>query len=219
MAGLFGNKTNAQSLSQRDVLQNKFNGARANLLLVVLFSAINLVMLVLNTGSYFLFSATVPYIIGDIAMDWCGKYPAEYYEAVYGGVPATEEMYGNGVFAVLFAIAAAVIVLYLVCWFLSKKPRVGFLIFALVLFAIDTVVLFTVYVIDASMILDYVFHAWVLISLISGISAYFKLKKLPPEEEAPVIEPDAPVADVPADNAQPEAADEPKATLNGEPIE
>lgn len=214
MAGLFGNKTNTQALSQRDLLQNKFNGARANLLLVVLFSAINIVMLVLNTGSYFLFSATVPYIIGDIAMDWCGKYPAEYYEELYGGVPAAEELYGNGVFAVLLAIAAAVIVLYLVCWFFSKKPRVGFLIFALVLFVIDTVVLFTFYVINVGMVLDYVFHAWVIISLISGISAYFKLKKLPVEDETPV-----PVADVTADNAQPEVTDEAKATLNGEPIE
>ena len=210
MAGLFGNKSNAQALSQRDVLQNKFNGARANLLLVVLFSAINLVMLVLNSDSYFLFSASVPYFIGDIAMDICGKYPTEYYEQVYGVVPAAEELYGNGVFAVLIAIAVSIIALYLICWFFSKKPRVGFLVFALVLFAIDTVALIGLAGISVDWILDYVFHAWVIISLISGISAYAKLKKLPPEEEAPAVEGDMPAADT---------EDEHKATLNGEHLE
>ena len=206
MAGLFGNKSNAQALSQRDVLQNKFNGARVNLLLVVLFSAINLVMLVLNSGSYFLFSASVPYIIGTMAMLLCGKFPAEYYERSMDEYA----FYGNGVFAVLIAIAVSIIALYLICWIFSKKPRVGFLVFALVLFAIDTAALFYNYGFDANMILDYVFHAWVIISLISGISAYAKLKKLPAEEEAPAVEGDMPAADT---------EDEHKATLNGEPLE
>ena len=220
MAGLFGNKTNVQPLSQRDVLQNKFNGARANLLLVVLFSAVNLVMLVLNTGSYFLFSASVPYIIGDIAMDLCGKYPAEYYEEVYGYVPSTDEIYGNGVFAVLIAFAVTFIALYLICWFFSKKPRVGFLVFALVLFVIDTAALIVLAGFSTDWILDYVFHAWVIISLISGISAYGKLKKLPVEEEiSPVTEPDALACNAPAEDVSAVSAEEPKSTLNGEPIE
>ncbi len=218
--GIFGNKSNAQALSQRDVLQNKFNGARANLLLVVLFSVINLVLLVTNSDTYFLFSAFIPYFTGILAMDMCGKYPAEYYE----GNMADYDFFGNGVFAVLLAIAAVGIALYLICWFFSKKPRVGFLIFALVLFAIDTLGMFGLMGFSVDMIIDYVFHIWVIVSLISGISAYFKLKKLPPEEEAPAIEADANVADATeadatAEDAQPEAAEEPKATLNGEPIE
>lgn len=213
MAGLFGNKTNTQALSQRDLLQNKFNGARSNLLLVVIFTAINLILLVTNSNTYFLFSAAIPYCIGVTAMDLCGKYPVEFYEEFVPGYDPAN-FYGNGVFAVLLAIAVTVIALYLICWFFSKKPRVGFLIFALVLFALDTVGMFVLMTISVDMVLDYVFHAWVIISLISGISAYFKLKKLPVEDETP-----APVADVTADNAQPEVTDEAKATLNGEPIE
>lgn len=210
--GLFTKKTNGPALSERELLQNKFNGARGNLLLVVIFSLINLGMLVFNSGTYFLFSASVPYFIGDIAMDLCGKYPVEYYESMYDYMPGADEFYGIGVFAVLLAIAVTIIALYLICYIFSKKPRVGFLVFALVLFVIDTAILVLFAGFSADWIIDYVFHAWVIISLISGITAYAKLKKLPAEEESPVIEGDVAA---PSD----ESADETKSTLNGEPIE
>ena len=33
------------------------------------------------------------------------------------------------------------------------------------------------------MIIDYLFHIWVIVGLAIGMSAVYKLKKLPPEEE------------------------------------
>ena len=36
--------------------------------------------------------------------------------------------------------------------------------------------------------MDIVFHAWVVISLIIGISSHYKLKKLPPEEIEETLE-------------------------------
>lgn len=202
MAALFGNKTPNQNISERDLLTAKYHNGRHNLLLVVLFTAINLVMLFTNSGRYFLFSAYVPYLIGGVAMYSCGKYPAEMYD----GDMADYEFFDTSFLVVACIIAVVIVGVYLLCWFMAKKPRVGFMVFGLVLFIVDTaVMIFNCAGFLSEMILDVVFHGWVLISLINGILAYNKLKKLPPEEI--VAEPEA----------VPEA--QPVTTLNGETIE
>lgn len=198
---LFGNKAKNQNISERDLLLSKYHSGRHNLLLVVVFSAINLIMLLTNSGSYFLFSAYVPYFLGDLGMYQCGKYPAE----VYGEDFASMEFSDISFLIVAVAIAAVVIGVYLLCWILAKKMKVGFIVFGLVMFAVDTAFFLLLFGINTEMILDIVFHAWVLISLVNAIVAYNKLKKLPPEEVAAEV--------------QPEAAAQPTATLNGESIE
>ena len=61
----------------------------------------------------------------------------------------------------------------------------GWLIFALVIFVIDTLGMLAFLGFDLSNIVDMIFHAWVIVSLVMGIIAAAKLKKLP--EEEPVI--------------------------------
>ena len=53
--------------------------------------------------------------------------------------------------------------------------------------------MFLVFEITSDIVIDVVFHAWVIYSLASGINAALKLKKLP-EEELPVAE-EIPVAE------------------------
>ena len=72
--------------------------------------------------------------------------------------------------------------MYLLCFFLSKK-KISWLKTALILFIIDSVVMILYYGIDLSMILDYVFHGYVIYILISGINAHKKLQSMPKEEE------------------------------------
>ena len=118
----------------------------------------------------------------------CGKYPAEYYE----GNISDYSFFGNGLFAVLVGIAFLSLALYLLCWFMAKKRKVGWLIVALVFFAIDTIVFFWWYGFATDMILDLLFHIWVAYYLVMGITGHFKLKKLlpqiPPEEPQDVSE-------------------------------
>lgn len=179
MSGLSNKNKLAPVPTQGTLLENQYNGARHNLLLVVGFTVINLILLLTNSNTYFLFSAYVPYVFGDLAMYFCGKYPAEYY----GGDMANLQFAGNGVFAVLIGLAVVFIALYLLCWIFSKKQRVGWVIAALVLFCVDTLALFFIGGISADLIMDYVFHIWVIVSLSRGVFAHYKLKKLPPEEE------------------------------------
>ena len=193
---------------QRSMLMSKYNAARMNLLLVVAFTAINLVMLATGSGSYFLFSATVPYIITVIGMMMCGMLPEEFYEGMEGIFFIDESF-----FYITLAISVLILALYLLCWIFSKKKSV-WLTIALVLFAIDTVVMFLYYGIALDMILDIVFHGWVIWILVSGINANKKLKNLP--EEPVVIEGE--FTEIPVDEAPDEETVEIEAQIEA-PVE
>ena len=189
--GLFNkNNVNGQPISPRLQLETKYTNSRSNLLLVVLFSAINVFLLVTNSDRYFLFSAFIPYLIADLGMALCGRYPAEYYD----GELSEYQFFDDSFFIITVVIAAALIALYLLCWILSKKPRVGWLIFSLVFFSADTVLMLVVTGISSDFIVDVVFHAWVIVSLVSGIMAHYKLKKLPEEPVAEPVGAEEPVA-------------------------
>ena len=63
---------------QHEILASRFHSTRHNLLLIVIFSLINIVLLVTKSGTYFLFSAFIPYMFVDYGMYFCGLYPAEF---------------------------------------------------------------------------------------------------------------------------------------------
>ena len=86
------------------------------------------------------------------------------------------------------------------CWIFSKNNKSGWLIFALVLFSADTLGMFAFQGLALDGILDVAFHIWVIVSLVMGISACSKLKKISQESD---------------DNEQQEQIDE---TIKTEPI-
>ena len=155
----------AKQAPTRQKLQQRYATARVNLLLMMIFTVVNIVLLFTPMDLMMLFSAAVP-----------------YYGVAFGifvEVPA---------FLIFTLVVAAVIlVLYLLCWIFSKK-HVAWMIVALVLFAIDTLMLIpaTLLLLETPPILDFVFHALVLYYLILGTVSGCKLKKLPAEtaEEA-----------------------------------
>ncbi|MBP3451257.1 MAG: hypothetical protein J6J73_00525 [Agathobacter sp.] len=183
MGKTYDNVKGTNLLTEREKLQTKFNNARANLLAAVAFTVINIVLLFVDASSYFLFSIFVPYFITLMAMLVTGKLPAEFYAEDWAGY----EFLDGSVFWIVLVIAIVIIGLYLLSWFLSKKNKVGWLVFALVIFCIDTLLMLFLQGISES-IMDIVFHVWVIVSLTSGIIAYNKLKKLPEEEIVEIAE-------------------------------
>ncbi len=163
--------------ANKQVLETKYKRSRANLLLVVVFSLINIILLITNSNTYFLFSAYIPYGIIDIGMLLCGKYPAEYYGEDF----ANMQFMGTSAFAIFVIVSLIFVGLYFISWLLSKKYKIGWMIFALIFFAIDTVAMLLILGIQTEGIIDIIFHIWVIISLIMGISACSKLKKIPME--------------------------------------
>jgi len=149
-----------------------------NLLIVVIFTIINIVLLVTNADSYFLFSAFIPYFLVTWGMIMCGRFPADFYTDGLEDI----EFLDSSFFIVMLVIAIAIVLLYLLAWIMSSKNRVGWLTFALVLFGIDTVGMLLIGGIALESVIDILFHGWVIYYLISGIIAHNKLKKLPIEE-------------------------------------
>lgn len=146
-------------IERAEALRKK-NNARRNILAVIIFTMINLVLLALDTGTMFLFSASVP-----------------YYVAVLGaafGIP--ELLY------ICLAIAGVGLLFYFLCWYFSKN-RGGWMATALVLFALDTVVLIILSILaeDFSSIMDVLLHAYILYTLVLGAMADRTLKRLPEE--------------------------------------
>lgn len=170
-----------------EYLMSKIASGRHSLLLIMAFTVVNLLMVVLDSGTYFLFSASVPY----------------YLTLYFKGID-NDFAYGawaeNGPFTVAALIVSAVILLlFLLCWFLSKK-RTGWLIPALVLFVLDTLALawctFNIVNDPAGNILDFVFHFWIIWELGLAIRCGGKLKKLP--SQTPELDPPCGIPEIEA---------------------
>lgn len=174
MSNLFNNVSgNAQM--EKQSLKSKYSAARINLLGVVLFTLFNILMLVSNSGSYFLFSASIPYILTDLGMFFCGRYPDEFYTGEFEGMLFADQ----SLFWGMLIISILILGVYTLCWFLSRNDNVKPLKAALILFCIDTAVMLLNYGFGA--IIDLAFHVWVIYILVMGIKAHKKLQELPDE--------------------------------------
>jgi len=181
------NTPNTAPMSPREETQRKYNNCRANLLVVVLFTIINLFTLTFG-NSYFLFSATLPALFPAVMSELAAD---TEYLASMGILP--EE--ASALVIVGLVIGLILTVPYLLCWIFSKK-RVGWMVAALVFFSIDSLLLLLSF--DVSMIADILIHAWVMFYLITGVKHGFKLKTLP--EDEPLPEFDAAEGETPAED-------------------
>ncbi len=162
----------------RETLERRYKNGLSSFLLIVSFTAVNLIMLLFDPDRYVLFSANIPYLLGDYAMYYSGRYPEKYYAG-----DTAMEFFGTGFFAAFIAAAVACILFYYMCWFFARKGKDVWLVSGLVFFVIDTLVMLMVAGISLTMLPDIIFHIWILVSLWLGISAHLKLKALPAEGE------------------------------------
>lgn len=137
-----------------------FDRARSNLLLMIVLTLINIVLFLVGSQTMMLFSATVPYLL------------------IMVGVINEIDVILN----VCIIITAVIMILYFLCWILSKRNPV-WMIVAATLFIIDTIILIYIYIgmQEFSGILDFLMHIWVLYYLFIGIKYGYKLKKMSPE--------------------------------------
>jgi hypothetical protein len=168
------NVPNTAPMSPRAELRMKYDRCRSNLLLVLLFTVVNLFTVTFG-NSYFLFSATFPVLfpatMAEIAADTA--YLAEM------GLTADDT---TALIVVGLVIGLIMTVPYLLCWIFSKK-RPGWMVAALVFFSLDCLLLLTS--LDLSMIADILIHGWVMFYLITGVIHGFKLKTMPEDDPLP----------------------------------
>lgn len=170
--------------SPRELLNQRYIASRNNLLLVIIFTVVNCIIALLGFDTYFLFSAFVPYYAALMGMTYSGRMSEEFYQSI-GESPESMALYNDGFLAIMLVIAAVGTALYFLAWLLSKNHKIGWLIFALVFFSLDTLMLFMIIGIDVTMIVDYIFHAWVIFELARGISVHYKWKNM---DEEPILE-------------------------------
>ena len=146
-------------------LQKRIASGRSTLLTLVIFTVVNVVLMVMNAGYYMLFSASIPYYLTAFGLD----------------------LSGSPVGTVLLAIAAGFVALLLLSWLLSKKKG-GWMICGMILMILDSLALVGLCLLIPGMfaenILDLVFHAAVLYSVIRAVAANKKLQAM--VEESPV---------------------------------
>lgn len=167
------NNIQADKNSREYLLRQVANG-RYSLLLIVILTVVNLIMTILDTNTYFLFSASVPYYLVFVGMG-----------IENGFVDGAWNVKGTLTYTGL-VIALVIVAVYLLCWLLSKK-RAGWLTAALVLFIIDTVALvvitFALYDSPMGKLVDFLLHIWAIVELVLAVRGSRKLKELPPTEE------------------------------------
>lgn len=171
----FLKNTRTQNMTERQKLTSRYNSARHNILLVIAFTLVNCVLYAVGSSSYFLFSAAIPYYSVMFGLYFTGKMPDEWYDVDFQPDP-------DSYLYMCLAIAVVNIAFYALCWFLSKRRGYGWLVATLLVFVADTFAMFYYTGFTSDMIMDFVFHVWVLVSLCSGIIAAINLKKLPEEE-------------------------------------
>ena len=160
--------------NSREYLLRQVANGRYSLLLIVILTVVNLIMTILDTNTYFLFSASVPYYLVFVGMG-----------IENGFVDGAWNVKGTLTYTGL-VIALVIVAVYLLCWLLSKE-RAGWLTAALVLFIIDTVALvvitFALYDSPMGKLVDFLLHIWAIVELVQGVRGSKKLKALPPAEE------------------------------------
>ena len=140
----------------------KYKNMRMSLLLIVIASTVNLFSIILMER-YFLFSAYITQLLATIG---------------YSLYLETEMI----VFPIIMGVVGLVTVVpYLLCWIFSKK-HVGWMIGALVLFSLDSLLFlpdFLAFLMqgDVTMILDLAIRIYALVSLAMGVSYGLKAKK------------------------------------------
>ncbi len=174
MAELFKKRTDTSAVN----LESKYNKSIGNLLLVAVFTLINIVLLLIKADTYFLFSAFIPYFAVDYGMFFCGMYPEEFYYDM-GEIEFLDSSF------LIFTVAAAgvMLLLYMLSWYFAKKKKLWALVGALIFFTIDTLAMFLISGFSLDSILDIIFHIWVIAYLIIAISTFYKIKNAPPEAE------------------------------------
>lgn len=132
-----------------DEIKPRYQSARSMLIVAALFGLADIFMTAFDSGRAFLFSLQLPHGITNAGYGW--------YNA--GAISAVT-------FGVLIGASCLICLFYLFCWYRSKTGP-AWLVFALVLFIVDCIVLVSSF--QKERMPDLIFHAIVLYALVGGV--------------------------------------------------
>jgi len=154
----------------RAQLEKKYNISRNNLLAVIALTVLNIILALLDTDLFFLFSASIPmYLL--------------YWDSWYSTITGILTFSPIGVTAAFVTVS-----IYGVFWWLTQKYK-GWIIAALVYFSIDVfvsvwILIFLIEGFEIALLIEIAFMAWIMYYLIAGTIAWSKLRDLQTQEQA-----------------------------------
>lgn len=167
------------SVALRHTLETRYDKARAGLLLLTVFTLLNMSLVLLGQDLFFLFSASLPYQAVYLGMYRIGKLPDEVY-----GAALKEMEFSAPSFLIAQTVAAVVLTaLFFLCWIRSARRSAYQLTLATLLLAADTVYLIKTAPLGAQTVIDLMMHALILFYLLSGIVAAMRLSHLSKTEQ------------------------------------
>lgn len=171
-------------------LTRRAQSARMDIIVVVLFTVVNIALMLFGSLTYFLFSVSLPYYFCYFMSLYTGRMPKEIYGSEWDGF----QFLPDGFFWSAVAVSVVVLAMYAVCFFASQNKKknedgsvtvsysMGWLIAALALFTIDTLIYIIMMAVligfQMSMLIDLAIHIYVIVTLVMGVIAAYKLKKL-----------------------------------------
>ncbi len=183
-------------IKTKEIYQRELLTSRMNLLLSVIFTVVNLVMVMFDDSTGFLFSAAIPHYTSFFFAFNCGILSESYYNSYY-------EVYENGkyaetwqetfpfldpsIFWTVFAISILIIIGLFLLWFFSKKHRICSVI-TLAYYIVDTIFLlgaaFLLGMGGINLILQLLFHAWIVYYAVLSVRAWKGIDTAPTAAEA-----------------------------------
>ena len=139
----------------QQTLETKLQTGRLALLVIFTCSLLTVALGSFGLDVRILFGAFIPYLLVLYGNLFTGKLPESYYE----NLEMTELTFLEDSFLVgMISCAIFVSLLFLLSWFFSRAYQVNWLLFALVLYALDAVVMLLLFGFGLSLLADYVFH-------------------------------------------------------------
>ena len=100
-------------------LTRRAQSARMDIIVVVLFTVVNIALMLFGSLTYFLFSVSLPYYLCYFMSLYTGRMPAEVYGSEWDGF----QFLPDGFFWSAVAVSVVVLAMYAVCFFASQNKK------------------------------------------------------------------------------------------------
>lgn len=156
---------------EKKKLNSWYKAGRNSILLIIVFTLFCTSFLLGKKDVEFLFSSSLPFYVSFFGKD------SDVFDARFENIDflATSE---SRMMFITWVVFVVVICLYFLAWLYSKKEGYGWLVFALVFYLFDTIVIVDNAGFTKWMLMDYLCHGLVLALLARGIYAGIELKKI-----------------------------------------
>lgn len=171
-------KNNSESVSP-GLLRVRYDISRKVLLVIFALSLFNTANVMFGGTEYYIYFSSIPYYLAYTASYLTGKLPNAYYT----DWPETLPFFGMSEYWIRVIPAIAIIFLFLVVYWLTKKTRPILLALTAVYVVADTVYRFVVFEFGVWGVIEIMVAFGLVFVLISGTLNGYRLKRLPPQTE------------------------------------